>query len=50
MVTGVLVEVPDGRVVAERDEKTGDPLAPSVVAAPPGDYPGHQRRRTDVEL
>jgi len=40
-MAGVLVEIPDGRVVAVRDEKTRDPLATSQVAAPPGDYARH---------
>ena len=40
-VTGVLVEVPDGRVVTVGDEKPCDPLSPPGVAAAPRDHAGH---------
>ena len=49
-MAGVFVEVPDGRVIAERDEIACYPLTASRVTTPPGDDPSHQRRRTDVEL
>jgi len=40
-MTGVLVEVPDGRVIAVRYEKTRYPLTPPRVAATPGDHARH---------
>ena len=40
-MTGVLVEIPNGSVIAVRDEKASDPMAPSGVAAPPGDDARH---------
>ena len=40
-MAGVLVEVPDRRVVAVRDEKSCYPLAPPRLTPPPGDHSRH---------